>query len=61
MSKAGRGRRSPEARLARRKQRQQMGSGVFRYLTPQQAASSEFHPDAPNPESTKVSETRRKK
>lgn len=36
-------RRTPEQRLARRQKRQEMGKGVFRYLTPKQAASPEFN------------------
>ena len=50
MSKKGRQRRTPEQRAERRLHRSERGAGVFRYLTPEQAASPEFN--------QQVSETR---
>lgn len=47
-------RRTPEQRIARRLHRNEIGAGVHRYLTPEQAASPEFA----KPE---VSETKGKK
>jgi hypothetical protein len=42
MAKKGRQRRTKEQRIARRIHRSELGAGVFRYLTPEQAASPEF-------------------
>ncbi len=52
MSKKGKQRRSSEQRIARRLQRSARGAGIFRYLTPEQAASPEF-----NQSGDEVSET----
>lgn len=41
MSKQGKGRRTPEQRIARKQQRSAAGAGVYEYLSPKQLAAKE--------------------